>query len=192
MMRSATRRIHRQLDTIAHLALHDDLTGLPNRARLGAHLDALCDSKRSSAPRFSVFFIDLDRFKEVNDTLGHDRGNDLLVVIAKRLTGALGPGELVARLGGDEFAVVSVRAGNTTAALELAERLRSVIAELLEIAGIAIEPQASIGIAVAPSTARLVTSSSGVPTSRCTRPSGRECPKSSSASLTTTLRFDWR
>ena len=149
MMRSATRRFHRQLDTIAHLALHDDLTGLPNRARLGGRLDELCDGKQE-ALAFSVFFIDLDRFKEVNDTLGHDRGNELLVEIAKRLSTAVGPGELVARLGGDEFAVVSEDATDATSALVLAERLRTVIAELFEVAGIALEPQASIGIAVAP------------------------------------------
>ena len=149
MMRSATRRFHRQLDTIAHLALHDDLTGLPNRAKLGGRLDELCDGK-PEALAFSVFFIDLDRFKEVNDTLGHDRGNELLVEIANRLSAAVGPRELVARLGGDEFAVVSENATDATSALVLAERLRAVIAELFEVADIALEPQASIGIAVAP------------------------------------------
>ena len=149
MMRSATRRFRRQLDTIAHLALHDDLTGLPNRARLGARLDELCDGK-PEARAFSVFFIDLDRFKEVNDTLGHDRGNELLVEIASRLSAAVGPSELVARLGGDEFAVVSDDARDAASALVLAGRLRVVIAELFEVAGIALEPQASIGIAVAP------------------------------------------
>ena len=85
MMRRATKSIHRQLDTIAQLALHDDLTGLANRARLGAHLDELCEPP--SGPRaFSVFFIDLDRFKDVNDTLGHDRGDELLVEVARRLS----------------------------------------------------------------------------------------------------------
>ena len=149
MMRTATRRIHRQLDTIAHLALHDDLTGLPNRAQLGARLDELCGEKGPDAP-FSVFFIDLDRFKEVNDTLGHDRGNELLTEIAKRLDGTLGSRELVARLGGDEFAVVSESAVDRDQALALAERLRSVIAELFDVASISIETQASIGIALAP------------------------------------------
>jgi diguanylate cyclase (GGDEF)-like protein len=149
MMRSATRRIHRQLDTIAHLALHDDLTGLPNRTRLSAHLDELVDPQRETSP-FAVFFIDLDGFKEVNDTLGHDRGNELLVEVASRLRTICGPGDLVARLGGDEFAVVSESAGDARRALALAERLRGVIAELFDVAGIALEPQASIGIALAP------------------------------------------
>jgi diguanylate cyclase (GGDEF)-like protein len=148
IMRSATRRIHRQLETIAHLALHDDLTGLPNRAQLCARLDELLQS--SGEVRLAVFFIDLDRFKEVNDTLGHDRGNELLVEIAKRLEGTLAANEFVARLGGDEFAVISERTVEAPTALELAERLRTVIAELFEISGISIEPQASIGIALAP------------------------------------------
>jgi diguanylate cyclase (GGDEF)-like protein len=149
MMRSATRRIHRQLDTIAHLALHDDLTGLPNRAVLGAHLDELLDPDRE-APPFAVLFIDLDGFKEVNDTLGHHRGNELLVEVASRLQASRRPGDLVARLGGDEFAVVSENAQDPDAALAFAERLRTLIAELFDVAGISIEPQASIGIALAP------------------------------------------
>jgi diguanylate cyclase (GGDEF)-like protein len=149
IMRTVTRRIHRQLNTIAHMALHDDLTGLPNRTQLGSRLDELVANPNADF-RFSVLFIDLDRFKEVNDTLGHDRGNELLAEISKRLDAALEPGELVARLGGDEFAVISERAVDAEAALELADRLRNVIAELFEIAGISIEPQASIGIALAP------------------------------------------
>ena len=149
MMRRATKSIHRQLDTIAQLALHDDLTGLANRARLGAHLDELCEPP--SGPRaFSVFFIDLDRFKDVNDTLGHDRGNELLVEVAHRLSRAVGEGELVARLGGDEFAVVSENATDADAALSLAERLSAAMGGMFEIAGIGLEPQASIGIALAP------------------------------------------
>jgi diguanylate cyclase (GGDEF)-like protein len=149
IMRTVTKRIHRQLDTIAYMALHDELTGLPNRTQLGSRLDDLLAAREGNV-RLAVFFIDLDRFKEVNDTLGHDRGNDLLVEISKRLDAALGRGELVARLGGDEFAVISERAVDAESALVLAERLRSVIADLFEIAGISIEPQASIGIALAP------------------------------------------
>ena len=149
MMRRATRSIHRQLDTIAHLALHDDLTGLPNRARLGAHLDDLCEPA-SGPSAFSVFFIDLDRFKDVNDTLGHDRGNELLVEVAQRLSGAIGEDELVARLGGDEFAVVSESATDAASALDVAERLSAAMCVPFEIAGILLEPHASFGIALAP------------------------------------------
>jgi diguanylate cyclase (GGDEF)-like protein len=148
IMRTVTRRIHRQLDTIAHLALHDDLTGLPNRAQFGARLDELLT--RGDAARFSVLFIDLDRFKDVNDTLGHDRGNELLVSIANRLEASRGPHELVARLGGDEFAVLSERALTDVAALALADQLLMVVSEACEIAGVSIELHASIGIALSP------------------------------------------
>ena len=145
--RGASRRIHRQLEMIAHMALHDELTGLPNRAQLWARLDELVQQPDR---KFAVLFIDLERFKEVNDTLGHDRGNELLCEIAKRLSSTLGRGEIVARLGGDEFAVISETAVSEDGALALAERLRVVIAELFDIASISIEPQASIGIALAP------------------------------------------
>jgi diguanylate cyclase (GGDEF)-like protein len=149
VMRTVTKRIHRQLDTIAHMALHDDLTGLPNRTQLVARLDELIDEEQRAEP-FSVLFIDLDRFKEVNDTLGHDRGNELLIEVARRIDSMLGDGELVARLGGDEFAVVSERALTEGEARRLADRLRAVITETFDVAGIAIEPHASIGIAFAP------------------------------------------
>ena len=136
MMRRPTRRFHRQLDTIAQLALHDDLTGLANRAQPRRRLDELCDGP-PDARAFSVFFIDLDRFKEVNDTLGHDRGNELLVEVANRLSRRVGEGELVARLGGDEFAVVQRgRDRRDAALLRSRERLRTAIARLFEVAGI--------------------------------------------------------
>lgn len=147
--RSVTRKMRRQLDTIAHLALHDDLTGLPNRAQFGSKLDAVLEDGGENA-RLAVLFVDLDRFKEVNDTLGHDHGNELLSEIARRVHGVLRRDELVARIGGDEFAVLSQRAADERSAVELAERLRTAIAELQEVAGVSIEVLASIGIALAP------------------------------------------
>jgi diguanylate cyclase (GGDEF)-like protein len=149
IMRTATRRIHRQLDTIAHLALHDELTGSPNRTQFGSQIEEVLQ-RGGEGFRFSVLFIDLDRFKDVNDTLGHDRGNELLAVIAGRIEASLGPQEYMARLGGDEFAVLSEVAVDEWGAVALAGRLRSVIAEPCEIAGVSIELQASIGIALAP------------------------------------------
>jgi diguanylate cyclase (GGDEF)-like protein len=149
IMRTVTKRIHRQLDTIAHLALHDELTGSPNRTQFGSRLDEVL-RQEGEASRCSVLFIDLDRFKDVNDTLGHERGNELLAEIARRIMGALGRQEQMARLGGDEFAVLSAFATDARGAVALANRLRSVISEPCEIGGISIELQASIGIALAP------------------------------------------
>ena len=150
IMRSVTRRMNRQLDTIAHQALHDDLTGLANRTQFGQRLDEALEAEDGEEKALTVFFIDLERFKEVNDALGHDWGNELLTVVAARLDAVVGEGEIVARLGGDEFGVLSERATDEIAALAVAERLRSAIALPCEIAGVSLEVQGSIGIAIAP------------------------------------------
>jgi diguanylate cyclase (GGDEF)-like protein len=149
IMRSVTRRMNRQLDTIAHQALHDDLTGLANRTQFGKRLDEAL-GEEESRKALSVFFIDLERFKEVNDGLGHDWGNELLTVVAARLQAALDESEFVARLGGDEFGVLSERATDEATALTVAERLRAAIAQPCDIAGVSLEVQGSIGIAIAP------------------------------------------
>ena len=149
IMRSVTRRMNRQLDTIAHQALHDDLTGLANRTQFGQRLDEALEAGVGEKA-LTVFFIDLERFKEVNDALGHNLGNELLTVVAARLDDVVGEGELVARLGGDEFGVLSERATDEAAATAVAERLRSAIALPCEIAGVSLEVQGSIGIAIAP------------------------------------------
>ena len=150
IMRSVTRRMNRQLDTIAHQALHDDLTGLANRTQFGQRLDEALGAEAGEEKALTVFFIDLERFKEVNDALGHELGNELLTVVAARLDDVVGEGELVARLGGDEFGVLSERATDEAAATAVAERLRSAIAVPCEIAGVSLEVQGSIGIAIAP------------------------------------------
>ncbi len=97
-----------------------------------------------------MFFIDLERFKEVNDALGHDAGNELLTVVGSRLADVVADDELVARLGGDEFGVISQRAADEDGALSLAERLRTAIALPCEISGVSLEVHGSIGIALAP------------------------------------------
>ena len=147
IMRSVTRRMNRQLDMIAHQALHDDLTGLANRTQFGKRLDEALATDIED-PMLAVLFIDLERFNEVNDALGHDCGNELLTVIASRLGEVVGPTELVARLGGDEFGVISERADEKSA-FALAERLRTAIALPCEIAGLSLEVQGTIGIALA-------------------------------------------
>ena len=150
IMRSVTRRMNRQLDTIAHQALHDDLTGLANRTQFGQRLDEALEAEGDEEKALAVFFIDLERFKEVNDALGHDWGNELLTVVGARLAEVVGEGEIVARLGGDEFGVLSERATDESSALAVAERLRTAIALPCEIAGVSLEVQGSIGIAIAP------------------------------------------
>ena len=95
----------------AYLARHDALTGLSNRADFRARLTSAIEAGRPGGRRLAICCVDLDLFKEVNDTYGHPTGDRLLRMVAQRLRGALGEGDFAARLGGDEFAVVLDAAG---------------------------------------------------------------------------------
>ncbi|MDP9436700.1 MAG: EAL domain-containing protein [Actinomycetota bacterium] len=137
-----------------HDALHDPLTGLPNRALL--HLDAetaLRDAVRDGRG-VAVMLIDLDHFKEINDTLGHNVGDLLIVEVGRRLSHAAGDDAIVARLGGDEFAVLAapdVAASELERVTEaLVERLSRTLREPMTLAGVRLDVQGSIGIAYAP------------------------------------------
>ena len=137
---------HRLLDELEHQAFHDSLTGLANRALLRNRLEhALARSRRSSAT-VTVVFCDLDGFKEVNDTLGHDTGDLLLVEVARRLNGQLRAGDTAARFGGDEFAVV-IDDTEPSEAMALAERLLASLRQPFVVQGREILARASIGIA---------------------------------------------
>jgi diguanylate cyclase (GGDEF)-like protein/PAS domain S-box-containing protein len=133
---------------LLHVALHDTLTSLPNRAYFMDHLDTVL--KRSKTPygtRFAVLFIDLDRFKVVNDSLGHTTGDELLVEVAKRLSAVLRPGDMVARLGGDEFTILLENLASDDGAINVAERLLQSMNEPLQLGGYEVRVGASIGIA---------------------------------------------
>jgi diguanylate cyclase (GGDEF)-like protein/PAS domain S-box-containing protein len=137
---------NRLLDELEHQAFHDSLTGLANRALLRDRLEqALARSRRSAAP-VAVLFCDLDGFKMINDTLGHDTGDLLLVEVARRLEQGLREGDTAARIGGDEFAIVidMARPGD---AVDLAQRLLDSLREPFVIEGREIPARASIGIA---------------------------------------------
>jgi diguanylate cyclase (GGDEF)-like protein len=131
---------------LRHQALHDALTGLPNRTLL--HRRAERDL-RGDDPA-AMLLIDLDRFKEVNDTLGHDYGDALLVEVAERLGGALRRGDTLARLGGDEFAILVAGAPDRGAVVELATRLQAALRRPFALRGVAVELEASIGVALYP------------------------------------------
>jgi diguanylate cyclase (GGDEF)-like protein len=132
-----------------HQATHDALTGLPNRKYL---LDALDRALGEVVPgrRVGLFLLDLDRFKEVNDTLGHQTGDHLLEHVAERIRGALRPEDLVARLGGDEFAVLLPAVPDAEAATEVALRIQAALAEPFRFEGVLLELEASVGIALYP------------------------------------------
>lgn len=133
---------------IAHLAHYDSLTNLPNRITMRAHLEKRL-SELVSGEAFGVLYIDLDGFKTVNDTLGHEAGDQLLRQVAERLSGCIEPDDMVARLGGDEFAVMSTSASkaNLTA---LADRILAALRLPLYYGDQKISTDASIGIAIAP------------------------------------------
>jgi diguanylate cyclase (GGDEF)-like protein len=131
-------------------ALHDQLTGLPNRTLLLRRTaEALAEAGRTRAG-CGFLLLDLDRFKEVNDTLGHPLGDELLQVIAYRLARSVRPGDVVARLGGDEFAVLLPAVATLSVAREVAARLRAALAEPVRLEGMSFEVEASVGIALYP------------------------------------------
>ena len=133
-----------------HQAHHDGLTGLPNRKMLLARTaEALAEAGRRER-RSGLLLLDLDRFKEVNDTLGHPTGDRLLQLAAQRLRHGVRPGDLVARLGGDEFAVLLPSVRDFGAAREVAARLRAALAEPFRLDGMLFDLEASVGIALYP------------------------------------------
>src|SRR5262249_41803554 len=109
-------------ERLAHVAFYDALTGLPNRALFMEHLDHALRRARQQKGDLAVLFLDLDRFKEINDSLGHDFGDRLLVAIAERLRAAMAGAAPVARLGGDEFTILLEDRATTDEAVRLAER----------------------------------------------------------------------
>ena len=146
--RDVTAR-HRAEQRLLHDAIHDALTGLPNRILFLDRLEqAVLHSKRHLTHSFAVLFVDLDRFKLVNDSLGHLVGDELLVAIAARIRGAIRPADTVARLGGDEFTVLLEEIGTPDDAVIAAQRIQTVIALPFHVRGNEIYETASIGVAV--------------------------------------------
>ena len=142
----------RQLRALADLtreARTDELTGLPNR-RLFFERLATSLAPTPTPQRLAVLMIDLDRFKEINDSLGHHVGDDVLRQLGPRLTAAVGTTGTVARLGGDEFGLVISPLVNPSAATDLAERVRETLRQPFQLEGMTLRVDASIGIALAP------------------------------------------
>jgi diguanylate cyclase (GGDEF)-like protein len=149
LLARVSRRIARQLERIRHQALHDDLTGLPNRLRFTAGVAEAVEEAADGRLSFAVLLVDIDRFKEVNDALGHDVGDELLADIGDRLQHALPPNALLARLGGDEFGIVLPDA-DESGALWAAERVRVALAEPRYVGELPVVVEASVGIVLCP------------------------------------------
>jgi diguanylate cyclase (GGDEF)-like protein len=144
---SVSRRLREQLKANTYLAEHDPLTDLPNRALFLRRAEAaLVASQRSGQPT-AIAIVDLDRFKEVNDTLGHHNGDHLLTELARRLATFMRPKDCVARLGGDEFGIILRDALDPA---EILWRIRTVIEHEVSVSGLPLSVDSSIGYVVAP------------------------------------------
>ncbi len=145
-----TRELVDARNSMAFIAVHDGLTGLHNRAFLTDHFDTLIKGAHRRRERLAVIQLDLDRFKQINDTLGHGAGDYVLVVTAQRMREACRASDLCARLGGDEFVMILNGAGGTEDIDMVARRILSCINQPIVFQGTTILPGASGGIAVYP------------------------------------------
>ena len=139
-----------QADSAEHRALHDGLTGLPNRSAILDRLVQGLDAARAGHWRLAVMFVDLDHFKELNDSLGHEAGDGLLCEVAQRLRTALEGQSVAARLGGDEFLVLLPTLLPADDPVALADQLLSSLGQPLELAGKQLRPSASVGVSLFP------------------------------------------
>jgi diguanylate cyclase (GGDEF)-like protein len=133
---------------LRHLAMHDPLCGLPNRLFFSERLETVIEEVRSGRPPAAIFYIDLDHFKDVNDTLGHHLGDELIRNVTLRLSHTLRGDDLAARLGGDEFAVISAFGDDTATIVMVAQRIIAAICAPYSVGGHNIVIGASVGIAV--------------------------------------------
>ena len=135
-------------DQLAHLAFHDALTGLPNRALLLNRLEQVLARAGRTGNAVGLLFVDLDNFKGINDSLGHEAGDTLLQTIAQRLRGCTRPGDTAARLGGDEFVILLEELGGAGEAEAVAKRVTEAIHQSLCLGGHDVFPGASIGLTI--------------------------------------------
>ena len=140
----------RLAESLRHKALHDHLTGLPNRARFHERLNNALERATVHGGRTGLLMVDLDRFKDVNDTLGHEYGDRLLIELSRRLSMKLRNCDTIARLGGDEFAILVSDADDDDATLTVAQRLVELCEEPFHIDEFRLQVGASVGAAVAP------------------------------------------
>jgi diguanylate cyclase (GGDEF)-like protein len=147
---SIALRNGRLIERLNHEARHDELTGLPNRLSLRELLESSAEAAAGGGSPCAVMVLDFDGFKAINDSLGHQAGDDLLGVLAGRLAAVAGDDALVARLGGDEFAILSTRCATPPLATGLATRLLTVFDEPVSVGGARLRLGGSLGVALGP------------------------------------------
>jgi diguanylate cyclase (GGDEF)-like protein len=149
-VRNASRRLRASAAENARLALLDPLTGLPNRRLLNERLDRAVGDAYRDGHHVGLLLLDIDRFKEINDSLGHDRGDQLLIQVADRLRELVRDTDTVARLGGDEFAVLLTTVRSVDDGAMFAERILGAFSEPYVIDGLVLHVDTSVGLAVLP------------------------------------------
>lgn len=137
-------------DRLRYLAYHDALTGLANRKQFHERLSQIVEWARSNHQLVALMYLDLDGFKQVNDTLGHDTGDQLLKIVAKRVTSCLRSGDLVSRLGGDEFTVILSGIPQAEYAARVAEKILDALSQVFVLEGQDVFVSVSIGISIYP------------------------------------------
>jgi diguanylate cyclase (GGDEF)-like protein len=147
-MRGTAQAIAAGESRLRHLAMHDPVCGLPNRIFFGERLESVIAQVRGGGPSAAVFYIDLDHFKDVNDTLGHHIGDELILNVTQRLSRIVRGEDLVARLGGDEFAIITNCGSDSYSLQAIAGRIIAALCAPYSINGHTIIIGASIGIAV--------------------------------------------
>jgi diguanylate cyclase (GGDEF)-like protein len=149
-----TQRLRDQLasdrESFRHQALHDSLTSLPNRMLLHDRLQQAINAARRDGARVALLLADLDRFKEVNDTYGHDTGDEVLRMVARRLLCQVRSSDTVARLGGDEFAIVLPNCRSVESGLRAARKIVEALGQPQSVGADMVSVEASIGLAFFP------------------------------------------
>jgi diguanylate cyclase (GGDEF)-like protein len=142
--------VRRGAERTAHQAMHDELTGLPNRLLFRDRTEHAIRAADRDGVQTAVMLMDVDQFREINDTLGHHAGDQVIAAVAARLRGVLRSSDSLARLGGDEFAILMPRVMEESSAVQLAARIRTALSAPLILHGVLLDIRASIGVAVYP------------------------------------------